>query len=67
MAIYYYKYSQSNDWDMDVGIIAEDSLELRDFIIELKEYFGDVLQIHDSYVVVEELKGNYTPKGIFRV
>ena len=65
MVIYYYKYLKNKEWDFDIGIIVKNSLELRDFILELKEYFGDILKIHDSYSVIEELKGNYAPEGIF--
>ncbi len=65
LVIYYYKYLKHKDWDLDIGIIARNSLELRDFIVELKEHFGDILKIHDTYSVIEELKGNYAPEGIF--
>ena len=56
---------KNKEWDFDVGIIVRNSLELRDFILELREHFGDVLKIHDSYSVIEELKGNYAPEGVF--
>lgn len=65
LVIYYYKYLKNKDWDFDIGVIITNSLELRGFILELREHFGDILKIHDSYSVIEELKGNYVPEGIF--
>ena len=63
---YYYKYLGHENWDIDIGVIVKNSLELRDFVLELREKFGDILKIYDSYVVVEELKGSIAPKGIFK-
>lgn len=65
--IYYYKYLGHENWDMDMGIIAKNSLELRDFILELREKFGDLVKMYDLYAVIEELKGNYVPEGVFEV
>lgn len=64
--IYFYKYLGHENWDLDIGIIVEDSLELRDFILDLREKFGDVLKIYDIYVIVEESKPNQAPKGVFK-
>ncbi len=63
--IYFYKYIGHENWDIDVGIIVKNSLDLREFILELREKFGSIIKIYDIYVIIEESKGNYTPEGIF--
>lgn len=65
-SIYLYRYLGNENWDLDIGLIVKNSLELREFILELREYFGDVIKIHDLYVVVEETKGDYAPSGVFK-
>ncbi len=64
--IYFYKYLGHENWDVDIGLVAENSLELRNFILQLREKFGDMLKIHDVYVVVEELKPSQAPEGVFQ-
>jgi Lrp/AsnC family transcriptional regulator, leucine-responsive regulatory protein len=63
--IYFYKYLGNENWDVDIGLIAKTSSELRDFILKLREKFGDNAKINDIYIVAEELKGNHAPKGVF--
>lgn len=63
--IYYYKYLKHKNWDFDIGVIVKNSLELRGFILDLKEHFGDILKINDTYSITEELKWQYSPEGIF--
>ena len=63
--IYFYKYIGHENWDLDAGIIVKDSLDLRDFILDLREKFGNIIKIYDIYVIIEESKGNYAPEGIF--
>lgn len=65
-AIYLYKYLGNENWDLDIGLIVKNSSELRNFILELREDFGDIIKIHDLYVVVEETKGDYAPSGVFK-
>ena len=65
LTIYYYVYTKHKGWDLDVGVITRNSLDLRKFIFDLREHFGDILKIYDSYLIIEELKGNYAPEGIF--
>jgi Lrp/AsnC family leucine-responsive transcriptional regulator len=64
--IYFYKYLGHENWDLDIGVIVKNSLELRDFILELREKFGDILKIYDIYIIVEESKPNQAPEGIFK-
>ncbi len=65
-SIYLYKYTGNENWDLDIGLIVKNSEELRNFILELREEFGDIIKIHDLYVVVEETKGDYAPEGVFQ-
>jgi len=64
MVVYYYKYLGHDNWDIDIGIIAKDSMDLRDFILELRENFGDIIDIYDLYPIVEITKDEL-PLGIF--
>ena len=64
-ATYFYKYLGNENWDFDIGLIVKNSEELREFMINLREKFEEI-KIHDIYVVLEESKGNYAPKGVFR-
>ena len=65
--LFFYKHLGHENWDLDIGVLVENSLGLRDFILELKEKFGDILKIHDMYIILEELKGNYAPDGVFKI
>jgi len=65
--LFFYKHLGHENWDLDIGVLVENSLGLRGFILQLREKFGDILKIHDMYVILEELKGNYAPKGIFKI
>lgn len=65
-AIYLYKYLGNENWDLDIGLVVKNSSELRNFILELRENFGDIIKIHDLYVIVEEVKGDYAPSGVFK-
>ena len=65
--IYFYKHLGGENWDMDIGLIAKNSINLREFIIKIKEFFGDILKINDIYIIAEESKGDYAPKGIFEM
>ncbi|MEX0919970.1 MAG: Lrp/AsnC family transcriptional regulator [Candidatus Pacearchaeota archaeon] len=63
---YFYKYLGNENWDFDIGLNVKSSSELREFILELREKFGDILEVKEIYVVVGERKGNYLPRGIFK-
>lgn len=62
---YIYKYLGNENWDIDAGIFVKNNLELRDFILEIREKFYDTTKINDTYIVVEESKPNQIPKGVF--
>ena len=40
-------------------------MQLRKIILELKKNFGELIKIHDMYVVGEVIKDNIAPKGMF--
>src|SRR3989338_6704741 len=61
--IFYYKYV--GPWDYDLGLLAKNSTELRDFINELRIRFPDELKIVDVFITLEEIKGYQLPTGIF--
>jgi len=63
--VYYFKHIGNEDWNIDIGVIVENSLGLRNFILELRERFGDVVKVHDTYIIFDVLK-EHSPKGIFR-
>lgn len=64
LIIFYYKYI--GPWDYDVGIIAKNSTELREFINELRTKFPEELKLTDVFITLEEIKGYQLPEGVFR-
>lgn len=63
-ALYFYRYIGNENWDLDIGIIVEDELKLREFLLELREFFGDAIEFNDLYIVLEERKP-YLPDIVF--
>ncbi len=63
--IYFYKYLGHENWDMDIGVLAKNSVELREVILEIKNYLGTGIKIHDIYSSIDILKPNIAPKGVF--
>ena len=47
-----------------MGLITKSSKELRGYILELRKTFKDSIKIHDIYLILEELKGNYLSKKL---
>jgi len=64
--IFYYTHLGQENWDMDVGVIVKSSVEFRNFMIELKDSFGELIKINDMYLIVEETKGDIAPEGVFK-
>lgn len=64
--IYHYHYVGNENWDIDIGIIVKNSEELREFIIKFKEKFPEFVKIHDVYIVLDTLKENVAPEGVFK-
>ncbi|MCC7571567.1 AsnC family transcriptional regulator [Candidatus Micrarchaeota archaeon] len=57
--IYYYKYLGHENWDIDMGLIIENPLSLRKFIIDLRKNFGRTTEIHDIYIIANIIKENF--------
>ncbi len=62
--IFYYRYI--GPWDYDVGFIAKNSAELREFINELRIRFPEELTLIDVFITLEEMKGYGLPEGVFQ-
>ena len=62
---YYYKHLGNPNWNIDVGLLVQSSKELREFLIELKNLFGDYTEINDIYLLPETIKDNILPEGVF--
>jgi len=65
IVMFYYTHLGQENWDIDVGVIVKSSKEFRDFMIELKNNFGEIIKIHDMYLIVEETKADIAPVGAF--
>ena len=63
--VYFYKYLGNENWDLDIGILAKNSYDLRRIIMEFRKELWKTMIIHDIYSTVKILKANITPKGIF--
>jgi DNA-binding Lrp family transcriptional regulator len=66
IVIFYYTHLGQENWDMDVGVIVKSSQEFREFMIELKDSFGELIKINDMYLIVEETKADIAPEGVFK-
>jgi len=62
--IFYYKYL-GGSWDYDIGVLVQNSNELREFINEYRKKFADISKISDVFLVLEETTGYKIPSGIF--
>lgn len=52
-------------WDYDIGIIAQNSGQLRDFINEFRRDFSDFVKISDVFINLEETTVYKLPRGVF--
>ena len=62
--IFYYRYL-GGSWDYDIGVLVQNSNELRDFINEYRKNFSDVSKISDVFLTLEETTGYKMPAGVF--
>jgi Lrp/AsnC family transcriptional regulator, regulator for asnA, asnC and gidA len=60
-----YNYLGHEQWDVDIGLFVKSSKDIRKFIIELKELFGEHIQLHDMYIIADVTKDNVAPAGLF--
>ncbi len=64
--IFYYEYLGHENWDIDLGIIAKNTEELKEILIEIKQKFGEEIQIQNMYAVSNLLKDNIVPEGVLK-
>ena len=64
---YFYKHIGNPEWDLDIGLLVKNSKELREFLIELKNLFGNYMEINDIYLVPEATKENIAPDVLFQL
>jgi len=62
--VFYYKYL-GGSWDFDIGVLIQNSNELREFINEYRKKFSDVSKISDVFLTLEETTGYKMPSGVF--
>ena len=62
--IFYYKYS-GGVWDYDLGVIVQNSEELREYINEFRTSFSEFIKISDISIILREVTGYKLPKGVF--
>ncbi len=62
--VYYCKYFDNKEWDIDLGLITEKRSVLRKMIRELKEQFQEKINFREIYFVDRVIKEGL-PKGIF--
>jgi len=63
---YFYKHIGNPKWDLDIGLLIRNPNELREFLIELKDLFGNYIEINDLYLIPEATKENIVPDIIFQ-
>lgn len=62
---YFYKHIGNPNWDLDIGLLIKNSKELREFLIEIKDKFGEYMEINDVYLIPEAIKENILPDAVF--
>jgi DNA-binding Lrp family transcriptional regulator len=63
--VFYYRYLGYENWDLDIGVIVRSSNDLRLFLLELKELFGEYLKLHDMYMIPDIIKDNIPAQVLF--
>ncbi len=53
-------------WSIEIAVLAQNSGELRQVILDLRNKFGKFIKIHDTMLFYQEPKLNYLPAGVFR-
>ena len=52
-------------WTIELAVLAQNSGELRQVILDLRNKFGKFIKIHDTMLFYQEPKLNYLPVGVF--
>ncbi len=63
---YFYKHIGNPNWDLDIGLLIKNSKELREFLIKIKDKFGEYIEINDIFLIPEAIKENILPEGVFK-
>ncbi|MEK6921348.1 MAG: Lrp/AsnC family transcriptional regulator [Nanoarchaeota archaeon] len=53
-------------WSIEIAVLAQNSGQLRQVILDLRNKFGKFIRIHDTMLFYQEPKLNYLPEGVFR-
>lgn len=61
-----YKHLGNENWNLDVGIYVKSNIDIRSFLIKLKEDFGSQIKFYDMYIITEVIKDNVAPVGLFQ-
>lgn len=61
---FYYRYF-GGAWGYDIGIIVRNSIELRQFINELRKEFAEDIVVNDVFLVLDEAVSYNLPNGVF--
>ena len=64
--IFYYHYNKIGIYDFDVGVVVNDSEELREFVNKLRREFYEEIKIENSFLVLEEVSSHNLPPVIFK-
>lgn len=62
---YFYKHIGNPNWDLDLGILVRDTKELRKFLTDIRESFGELIEINEIFLVPEAIKENIAPNVMF--
>lgn len=62
---YFYKHIGNPNWDLDLGLLVKDTKELRRFLVDIREKFGESIEINEIFLVPEAIKENIAPDVLF--
>ncbi len=63
---YFYKHIGNPNWDLDLGLLVHDTAELREFLTNVREKFGESVEINEIFLVPEAIKENILPDVVFQ-
>ncbi|MDA3836043.1 MAG: winged helix-turn-helix transcriptional regulator [Nanoarchaeota archaeon] len=62
---YFYKHIGNPNWDLDLGLLVRGTKELREFLTDIRERFGESIEINEIFLVPEAIKENILPDIVF--
>lgn len=60
-------YKPLSNWDLEFGILVKNAYELNKELSELKNIFFELIKIHDSILLIDEIVPNTLPKGVLEL